>query len=89
MRILDAFASKFAALNIQFPTYLRQYKRKKLSEEGEESTTESKESGDFDFDKARSIHTATFIPDSVHDGIKGKEREMEKEDEKEWMVNLL
>lgn len=70
MRILDAFASKFAALNIQFPTYLRQYKRKKLSEEGEEST-ESKESGDFDFDKARSIHTATFIPDSVHDGIKG------------------
>lgn len=74
MRIVDAFASKFASLNIQFPQYLRQYLKKKVSsdtaksESAMEIDTEVQE--DFDFDRARSIHTATYIPDSTHDGIK-------------------
>ena len=78
MRILDAFASKFAALNIQFKSCLRHYKKKKRIDTASESdmdatpTTATNELEDFDFDKKRSIHTATFIPDSSHDGIKGK-----------------
>ena len=72
MRILDAFASKFAALNIQFKSCLRHYKKKKLADAASESDMDaSNEPEDFDFDKTRSIHTATFIPDSSHDGIKG------------------
>ncbi|KAI9495464.1 hypothetical protein BDB00DRAFT_870320 [Zychaea mexicana] len=72
MRILDAFASKFAALNIQFKSCLRHYKKKKRADTATESDmdTTSNELEDFDFDKKRSIHTATFIPDSSHDGIK-------------------
>ncbi|KAI7852465.1 hypothetical protein BDC45DRAFT_550494 [Circinella umbellata] len=76
MRILDAFASKFAALNIQFKSCLRHYKKKKRVDTTTETdmdttaTTTTNELEDFDFDKKRSIHTATFIPDSSHDGIK-------------------
>ncbi|KAG2237337.1 hypothetical protein INT48_009070 [Thamnidium elegans] len=57
MRILDAFASKFEALNTQFDACVKQYKKKKDATE-------------FDFDRARSIHTASSIPEATHDGIK-------------------
>lgn len=68
MRILDAFVSKFAALNIQFPSCLRQYKKKKNNGSANMETDDPE---DFDFDRARSIHTSTFVPDATHDGIKG------------------
>ncbi|KAF7725495.1 hypothetical protein EC973_009595 [Apophysomyces ossiformis] len=75
MRVLDAFASKFAALNIQFDTCLKQYKKKKkdAAEDGSAPATTASANNDpddFDFDRARSIHTATFVPDFMHDGIK-------------------
>ncbi|KAI8099099.1 uncharacterized protein BX664DRAFT_310101 [Halteromyces radiatus] len=72
MRILDAFASKFAALNNQFGTSLRQYQKKKQAVENPDSMDVDIETDqdDFDFDRTRSIHTATFVPDSSHDGIK-------------------
>ncbi|KAI7885947.1 uncharacterized protein EV154DRAFT_427566 [Mucor mucedo] len=57
MRILDAFASKFEALNTQFDTCVKQYKKKK-------------ESTEFDFDRARSIHTGSSLPEATQDGIK-------------------
>lgn len=69
MRILDAFAGKFAALNIQFMTCLRQYKKKKRSAEEGMDVDDNLE--DFDFERARSILTAPYIPDANHDGIKG------------------
>jgi transformation/transcription domain-associated protein len=74
MRILDAFASKFAALNNQFGTSLRQYQKKKQAAEKPDAmeVDEEGDQGDFDFDRTRAIHTATFVPDSSHDGIKGK-----------------
>ncbi|GAA5802218.1 hypothetical protein HPULCUR_007681 [Helicostylum pulchrum] len=68
MRILDAFASKFSALNIQFKTCLKQHIKKNnksnLEKEDNEVVTD-----DFDFDKARSIHTTSFTLDP-QDGIK-------------------
>ncbi|KAG1474893.1 hypothetical protein G6F56_000065 [Rhizopus delemar] len=64
MRILDAFASKFEALNIQFNSCVKQYKRKKHMEEAMEQDE------DFDFEKARSIHTGVYIPEAAQDGIK-------------------
>ncbi|RCI06399.1 hypothetical protein CU098_004433, partial [Rhizopus stolonifer] len=67
MRILDAFASKFEALNIQFSSYVRQYKKKKQTTE---EPAKEETINDFDFDRARSIHTASFIPEAAHDGIK-------------------
>ncbi|CAO3646140.1 unnamed protein product [Cunninghamella echinulata] len=72
MRILDAFASKFAALNNQFSSALRQYQKKKEDTGKQDSMDieDETEQTDFDFDRTRSIHTATFVPDSSHDGIK-------------------
>jgi transformation/transcription domain-associated protein len=73
MRILDAFASKFEALNIQFDSCVKQYKKKKAALENE--TLDPMDEDDFsniDLDLARSIHTATFVPESSQDGIKGK-----------------
>lgn len=89
MRILDAFASKFAALNIQFNSCLKQQIRKNkkgsfnksLTESESESDTLDKDASqdneteeiindDFDFDRARSIHTASFSLDPQQDGIK-------------------
>jgi transformation/transcription domain-associated protein len=68
MRILDAFACKFSALNIQFKTCLKQYIKKKKSEDNGDDGEEDQDN--FDFDKARSIHTASFSSDPQHDGIK-------------------
>ncbi|KAI8367767.1 hypothetical protein BD560DRAFT_353389 [Blakeslea trispora] len=65
MRILDAFASKFAALNIQFKTCSRPYMKKKKTDEEDEDEDE-----EFDFEKARSIQTAVFSMESQQDGIK-------------------
>lgn len=77
MRILDAFASKFGALNIQFKSCLKQHikKNKNLkhaSESGSDKDMEMEDviSDDFDFDTARSIHTASFALDPQQDGIK-------------------
>ncbi|OBZ88491.1 Transcription-associated protein 1 [Choanephora cucurbitarum] len=72
MRILDAFASKFEALNIQFSCYVRQYKKKKQNADERQLNTEEEEAdiNDFDFERVRSIHTASFIPEAAHDGIK-------------------
>ncbi|KAI9276344.1 FAT domain-containing protein [Sporodiniella umbellata] len=64
MRILDAFSSKFEALNIQFNTCVKQYKKKKNSDDVMD------QSDDFDFDKARSIHNGVYIPEAAQDGIK-------------------
>ncbi|OAD77362.1 hypothetical protein PHYBLDRAFT_36397 [Phycomyces blakesleeanus NRRL 1555(-)] len=66
MRILDAFASKFAALNIQFDACVKHYKKKKQQAEDENAVEED----DFNFDRSRSIHTAAFLPDTAQDGIK-------------------
>ncbi|CEP07551.1 hypothetical protein [Parasitella parasitica] len=63
MRILDAFASKFEALNIQFSACVKQYK-KKSRKDREQAEDE------IDFDRARSIHTASFSAEPAHDGIK-------------------
>ncbi|EPB81798.1 hypothetical protein HMPREF1544_11483 [Mucor circinelloides 1006PhL] len=82
MRILDAFASKFAALNIQFKSCLKQHIRKnkktsvKSTAESESNATEKDVdmdeiiNDDFDFDRARSIHTASFALDPQQDGVK-------------------
>jgi transformation/transcription domain-associated protein len=81
MRILDAFASKFAALNIQFKSCLKQYikknkNHKRVIESGpgvsgkDDVEMEDAKSDDFDFDAARSIHTASFTLDPQQDGIK-------------------
>lgn len=78
MRILDAFASKFEALNTQFDTCVKQYKKKKAGEEAgaaqpltkTNTTTTTTEEVEFDFDRARSIQTASSIPEAAHDGIK-------------------
>jgi transformation/transcription domain-associated protein len=71
---MDAFASKFAALNNQFGTSLRQYQKKKEAAEKTDAmdVDNEEDQNDFDFDRTRSIHTVTFVPDSSHDGIKGK-----------------
>ncbi|KAI8368238.1 uncharacterized protein BYT42DRAFT_123486 [Radiomyces spectabilis] len=74
MRILEAFLNKFAALNIQFDTCLREYKKRKQQSTTDESDAAKKSDGDilevFDFERARSIHTAGYIPDPSHDGVK-------------------
>ncbi|KAG0235555.1 hypothetical protein B0O80DRAFT_498171 [Mortierella sp. GBAus27b] len=51
IKILDTFTNKFAALNLAFPGILKQTERKKNGDETAED--------DFDFEKARSIHTAS------------------------------
>ncbi|KAI9356612.1 hypothetical protein BD770DRAFT_444067 [Pilaira anomala] len=68
MRILDAFASKFSALNIQFKSCLKQHVKKNKKSTNKEDT-ETEITDDFDFDKARSIHTTSFTLDP-QDGIK-------------------
>lgn len=81
MRILDAFASKFAALNIQFKSCLKQHiKKDRNSKSTSESGSEKEMSNDIemegvisdasDFDTARSIHTTSFALDPQQDGIK-------------------
>ncbi|CAO3644378.1 unnamed protein product [Mucor hiemalis] len=79
MRILDAFASKFSALNIQFKSCLKQHikKNKPSDDTKEQKKVIEKEDSDmevfddeFDFDKARSIYTTSFALDPQHDGIK-------------------
>ncbi|KAG1145231.1 hypothetical protein G6F37_006937 [Rhizopus arrhizus] len=72
IRILDAFANKFEALNIQFNACVKQYKKKKYStvEDTSVSAMEQDDDLDFDFDKARSIHTGVYIPEAAQDGIK-------------------
>ncbi|KAI8880605.1 hypothetical protein K501DRAFT_224440 [Backusella circina FSU 941] len=68
MRILDAFASKFEALNIQFDSCVKQYKKKKAVLEND--LMDEDDFSNIDLDLARSIHTATFVPESSQDGIK-------------------
>lgn len=90
MRILDAFACKFSALNIQFNSCLKQHLKKinkkptcgpsstDVAENGATATEEKNSNDmeideicdDFDFDRARSIHTTSFALDPQHDGIK-------------------
>lgn len=60
MRILDAFASKFASLNILFKTCLKQHVKKN-------ALYPEKIQDNFDYDRAKSIQTAT---DPQHDGVK-------------------
>ncbi|RUP49800.1 hypothetical protein BC936DRAFT_141434 [Jimgerdemannia flammicorona] len=69
IRILDAFTNKFAALNLCFPSALKQYQKRKLNPDGTPITPAVDD--EFDFDRSRSIHTAVFAPDSAHDTIKG------------------
>ncbi|GAN05230.1 conserved hypothetical protein [Mucor ambiguus] len=73
MRILDAFASKFEALNIQFSSCVKQYKKKNAPATDKDKGSSMEEDDDFteiDFDRARSIHTASFLSEAAHDGIK-------------------
>ncbi|KAI8979847.1 hypothetical protein BDF20DRAFT_535994 [Mycotypha africana] len=96
MRILDAFASKFASLNMHFKTFKKQFLKKKQEmqqatiteigqqkpnsatstnmekepSETEQDTEQSTLYDDFDFDKARSIHTQLNTTDSPQDSIK-------------------
>ncbi|KAI7899883.1 uncharacterized protein BX663DRAFT_576399 [Cokeromyces recurvatus] len=81
MRILEAFANKFEALNIQFDICVKQYKKKKQSNDENsidasssniysDITINKNDISNFDFDRSRSIHTATFTPESGNDGIK-------------------
>ncbi|ORX57551.1 hypothetical protein DM01DRAFT_1302758 [Hesseltinella vesiculosa] len=70
MRILDAFASKFSALNNQFQHNLCQYQKKKVAGDAMNQDQNDEDEDDFDFDRTRAIHTATFVPDATHDGIK-------------------
>ncbi|CEG78070.1 Putative Transformation/transcription domain-associated protein [Rhizopus microsporus] len=73
MRILDAFANKFEALNIQFSTCIKQYKKKKQVQDDSTVSLMEKDDPnnmDFDFDRARSIHTGVYIPEAAQDGIK-------------------
>ncbi|KAG2212646.1 hypothetical protein INT47_000623 [Mucor saturninus] len=69
MRILDAFASKFSALNIQFKSCLKQHIKKNNKNVDKNEMETDKIVDDFDFDKARSIHTTSFTLDP-QDGIK-------------------
>ncbi|KAI8605964.1 hypothetical protein EDD21DRAFT_315697 [Dissophora ornata] len=62
IKILDTFTNKFAALNLAFSGILKQTERKKNGEEGAED--------DFDFEKARSIHTASSSNDIQVDPAK-------------------
>jgi transformation/transcription domain-associated protein len=64
IKILDTFTNKFAALNLAFPSILKQAERKKL---GEDSAADD----DFDFEKAKSIHTASSSTDIQVDPAKG------------------
>ncbi|KAI8643328.1 hypothetical protein BD408DRAFT_342632 [Parasitella parasitica] len=69
MRILDAFASKFEALNIQFGSCVKQYKKRNAAaKKGDEM--EQDDFTEVDFDRARSIHTVSFLSEPTHDGIK-------------------
>ncbi|KAI7902282.1 uncharacterized protein BX663DRAFT_552217 [Cokeromyces recurvatus] len=84
MRILDAFAHKFATLNMQFKSCLNQHNKKnqksevkpmtetKSADDAKRDTSISIETIDdeFDFDSARSIHTASYLLDPQQDGIK-------------------
>ncbi len=63
IKILDTFTNKFAALNLAFPSILKQAERKK---NGDASSDD-----DFDFEKARSIHTASSLNDTQADPAKG------------------
>lgn len=63
IKILDTFTNKFAALNLAFPGILKQAERKKNGDETSED--------DFDFEKARSIHTASSSTDIPVDPAKG------------------
>ena len=69
MRILDAFASKFEALNIQFSSCVKHYKKKNLVAK-KNNEMEEDDFSEIDFDRARSIHTASFLSESAHDGVK-------------------
>ncbi|KAK3822766.1 MAG: hypothetical protein J3Q66DRAFT_279230 [Benniella sp.] len=62
IKILDTFTNKFAALNLAFPGILKQTERKKNGDEAAED--------DFDFEKARSIHTASSSNDIQADPAK-------------------
>ncbi|KAK5808732.1 hypothetical protein F5H01DRAFT_281683, partial [Linnemannia elongata] len=62
IKILDTFTNKFAALNLAFPGILKQAERKK---NGDETSDD-----DFDFEKARSIHTASSSTDIPVDPAK-------------------
>ncbi|KAG1055750.1 hypothetical protein G6F43_002312 [Rhizopus delemar] len=80
MRILDAFASKFASLNIIFKTCFKQHVKKNKSTLVSNNNTTSQLYPDnnkkveiedsFDYDRAKSIQTSTFILEPQHDGIK-------------------
>ncbi|KAF9581361.1 hypothetical protein BGW38_001654, partial [Lunasporangiospora selenospora] len=63
IKILDTFTNKFAALNLAFPGILKQAERKK---NGEETNNED----DFDYEKARSMHTASSSTESQVDHAK-------------------
>ncbi|CAO3698502.1 unnamed protein product [Rhizopus microsporus] len=78
MRILDAFASKFASLNILFKTCLKQHLKKSnalqssqiypTNSNSNSSTVEIQDS--FDYDRAKPINTTSSVLDTQHDGIK-------------------
>lgn len=76
MRILDAFASKFEALNIQFSSCVKQYKKKNApatkdsDDMAQDNDNDDDDFTEIDFDRARSIHTASFLSEAAHDGIK-------------------
>ncbi|KAF9958937.1 hypothetical protein BGZ72_010618 [Mortierella alpina] len=62
IKILDTFTNKFAALNLAFPSILKQAERKKNGDAASDD--------DFDFEKARSIHTASSLNDTQADPAK-------------------
>jgi len=64
IKILDTFTNKFAALNLAFPSILKQAERKKNGDEAADD--------DFDFEKARSIHTSTGSTEIQVDPAKGR-----------------
>lgn len=64
IKILDTFTNKFAALNLAFPGILKQAERKKNGDEAADD--------DFDFEKARSIHTSTGSTEIQVDPAKGR-----------------
>ncbi|CEG78709.1 hypothetical protein RMATCC62417_13277 [Rhizopus microsporus] len=78
MRILDAFASKFASLNILFKTCLKQHLKKSnalqssqiypTNSNSNNSTVEIQDS--FDYDRAKPINATSSVLDPQHDGIK-------------------
>ena len=67
IKILDTFTNKFAALNLAFPSILKQAERKKLGDD-----TAAAADDDFDFEKAKSIHTASSSTDIQVDPAKGR-----------------